>query len=211
MKPCLIIGASPAAEAMVAEPVCGADYYVICADGGLDLARRMGITPDLAIGDFDSVVVSPEGNWKTITLPREKDDTDLLAAVKEGFAAGCREFRILGGLGARLDHAYGNLSVLLYIANHGGVGMLEDCRTKVYLVRAGDPSLVLQKQEGKTVSVFPFGSENCTVTYRGLQYPLEHGTLSIDTPLGVSNVVCETEASILAEQGMAVVMIVEIE
>ena len=210
MKPCLIIGASPAAEAMLSETIRSEAYYVICADGGLDLAHRMNIVPDLVIGDFDSVTTPPEGDWKTIALPREKDDTDLLAAVKEGFAAGCREFRILGALGARLDHAYGNLSVLLYIANHGGIGVLEDSQTKVRLVRAGDAPLVLQKQIGETVSVFPFGAAQCTVTYQGLQYPLKHGILSIDTPLGVSNVICEATASINVEKGMAVVMIVKV-
>ena len=32
--------------------------YVICADGGADAAKRIGIMPDLIIGDLDSIFES---------------------------------------------------------------------------------------------------------------------------------------------------------
>ncbi|MFR1804855.1 MAG: thiamine diphosphokinase, partial [Faecalispora jeddahensis] len=32
-----------------------ADAFVICADGGLDVAAQYGIVPDLLVGDFDSI------------------------------------------------------------------------------------------------------------------------------------------------------------
>ena len=36
--------------------------YVICADGGYDIAALQGIRPDLILGDFDSITGTlPEG------------------------------------------------------------------------------------------------------------------------------------------------------
>jgi thiamine pyrophosphokinase len=63
--------------------------------------------------------------------------------------------------------------------------------------------------EGRTVSVFPFGTDHCVVTYHGLQYPMNHGILSSGMPLGVSNVVLSPEASILVESGTALVFLTE--
>lgn len=208
MKPCIIIGASPTCTVPAGFSASGC--YVICADGGYETARAIGVVPDVVIGDFDSAAAVPEGDFEVITLPREKDDTDLLAAVKLALEQGFRQFRILGALGGRLDHAYGNLSVLQFLAANGAVGVLEDGNTAVFLVRADDSPLVLEQQMGKTVSVFPFGVSQCVATYQGLQYPLEHGALSIEVPLGVSNVIVSDHAQITVEEGTAVVMVLDV-
>lgn len=207
MKPCIIIGASPSCTIPV--DFSSAGCYIVCADGGYETARSLGIVPDVVIGDFDSAAAVPEGDFEVISLPREKDDTDLLAAVKLALERGYRKFRILGALGGRMDHAYGNLSVLQFLAANGAVGVLEDENTVVSLVGAGDPPLVLEQQKGRTVSVFPFGVSQCVATYQGLQYPLEHGTLSIEVPLGVSNVIVSDHAQITVEAGTAIVIVLK--
>lgn len=204
MNECIVIGASPSATLPEGAILKTGDVF--CADGGLDLALRWGLTPTVVIGDFDSAQSAPEGPWETFRLPREKDDTDLLAAVKLALERGFQKFRIWGALGGRFDHAYGNLSVLRYLIDHGAYGVLEDGGTQVYLCTPETGTLMFTDRVGATVSVFPFGAPECTATYRGLQYPLEHGTLSIGVPIGASNVISEQHAEILVEQGMAVVM-----
>jgi thiamine pyrophosphokinase len=163
----------------------------------------------VVIGDFDSASAVMTGDFAVYPLPREKDDTDLLAAVKMGMERGFRRFRIFGGLGGRIDHTYGNFSVLQWIADNGGQGTLESRTTTVYLCRGGQEPLLLNGMEGRTVSVFPFGTDHCVVTYRGLQYPMNHGILSSGMPLGVSNMVLSPEASILVESGTALVFLTE--
>lgn len=207
MKPCIVIGASP--QASLPPAFTPGDSYLICADGGYDRAVEWGLMPHVVIGDFDSAEGVPQGDFEILSLPREKDDTDLLAAVKLALSRGYRAFRILGALGGRLDHAYGNLSVLQFIADQGGTAALEDGSTRVFLRRAGDPPLLLEQQQGKTVSVFPFGTSRCVATYTGLQYPLTHGELTIGVPLGVSNVVVEERASIFIESGTAIILVLE--
>ena len=79
---------------------------------------------------------------------------------------GYTQFRILGALGGRIDHQYGNFSVLQFIAEHGGSATLEDGSTIVALRRSGDAPFLLEKQKGRTVSVFPWCAKMRCKLYR---------------------------------------------
>ena len=57
------------------------DFAVYC-DCGLRHAERLGLRPSLIVGDFDSHP-RPATETETIVLPRGKDDTDSVFAVKE--------------------------------------------------------------------------------------------------------------------------------
>ena len=66
------------------EPL-GAEDFVIAADGGLAHVKKLGITPDRILGDFDSLGFTPEG---ANVFPVEKDDTDAMLAVRRGLELG---------------------------------------------------------------------------------------------------------------------------
>jgi len=87
--------------------------FVITADAGLCYLEEQGIRADLVIGDFDTLKCVPE-HPNTIGLSEEKDDTDTLAAVREGIRAGYTCFHIYCGTGGRIDHTMANLQVLAY-------------------------------------------------------------------------------------------------
>ena len=91
------------------------DQFVIAADGGLRHLEDRGIVPDCIVGDFDSLGRVPAGD-NIIQHPVEKDDTDMMLAVKTGLSLGCRTFVLYGGLGGRIDHAYANYQTLCYLA-----------------------------------------------------------------------------------------------
>ena len=77
---------------------------VLAADAGYLACRQAGITPDLLLGDFDSMD-QPADFDHVCRVPVEKDDTDTMLAVKTGLEQGCGEFYIYGGTGGRrLDH-----------------------------------------------------------------------------------------------------------
>ena len=97
MKRCVIIGGGDCSADVLKKNICS-DDYIICADGGYDIANVCGIIPDLLIGDFDSIRALPQ-NVKTITLPVEKDVTDTVAAFNEGVKAGFKSFVLFGGTG----------------------------------------------------------------------------------------------------------------
>ena len=154
---CFIIGAGSFYGLPV--PVRDTDT-VIAADGGWRVCRELSLTPSLLVADFDSLDAVPEFDH-ILRLPVEKDDTDMIRAVKEGFARGETEFHLLGGMGGRrTDHTLANMQTLAYIARHGGRGIL---------------------------SVFCLGADAEGVTIQGAQYPLADAALTADFPLGVSN------------------------
>lgn len=209
LKPCLVIGSAPISDVRCFPDISSENYFVICADGGLDFALRHHLVPDLVVGDFDSAVAEPPQGLETIRLPVDKDDTDLLFAVKEGLRRGYQEFRILGALGARIDHSYANFCVLQYLAQHDAQGVLEDEDTWITLLHPGKRVLELHYQQPRVLSVFPFGVSSCTLSYSGLRYPLEQGVLKVNEPIGVSNVVESSHAEIILQDGAALVMLMK--
>ncbi|MEG1848532.1 MAG: thiamine diphosphokinase, partial [Lachnospiraceae bacterium] len=112
-KKCYIIG-SGEFEATYFHP--GREDYLIAADGGYHRFVSLGLIPNLLIGDFDSIgkfeLSDEEAREKGIRierLPKEKNDTDLLAAIRVGLDEGCRDFHIFGGTGGRIDHTIANI------------------------------------------------------------------------------------------------------
>ena len=61
--------------------------YVIAADAGYENACRVGVEPDLLLGDYDSAP-RPEAGAKTVFLPAEKDDTDTYYAARKALELG---------------------------------------------------------------------------------------------------------------------------
>ena len=85
---------------------------VIAADGGYDTLRELGVTPDLLVGDMDSVKAVPTDIEK-LRVPVEKDETDTYLCYLEGVRRGYSNFVILGGVGGREDHTFANFSLLI--------------------------------------------------------------------------------------------------
>lgn len=78
--------------------------FLICADGGWACARQFGLMPQLVVGDFDSMPPAMRPDVPTLTLPTEKDDTDLVVCLHEGRKRGYTEFILAGAIGGRFDH-----------------------------------------------------------------------------------------------------------
>lgn len=204
---CMIIGASLIEDRRIFDEYNPENYFVICADAGYETALKYKITPDLVVGDFDSATKKPSDTTKLITLPREKDVTDTMFAVMKGITHGCHNFVLLGCLGgARFDHSIANLEVLQFIQDHGGRGVLADDHTRVFLLKDG--RLRMTGTKGATVSVFPYNGASCNVSYTGLQYPLNHETLTCGgTLMGVSNCIVDETAEIRVHSGTAMVIV----
>jgi len=173
------------------------DDLVIAADGGLLHTQVLGITPDVVLGDFDSLGFVPEG---ATVFPVEKDDPDSMLAVREGLSRGCREFLLYGCLdGKRLDHTVANFQTLQFLADQGAWGYLIGKDYIVTVVKNG--TLEFSPAAEGILSLFCMGSDARDVTLTGLHYPLENGTLTAGLPLGVSNHFTGNPATVTVKNG----------
>ncbi len=173
--------------------------YIIAADRGFDSLMAYGVAPDLAVGDFDSLGRTPD-HHNVIRLPREKDDTDMLFALRRGLELGYRRFVLLGGLGGRLEHTLGNLQLLDWLAAQDAQGFLAGDKTAATVLRDG--SLTFPAAMTGCLSVFPLGGPAKGVTLSGLKFPLNGFTMTDGAPtLGVSNEFVGESASVTVKDG----------
>lgn len=179
---------------------------VICADGGLRAARRLGVRPDAAIGDFDSAA-APLLAWarragaEIIRHPVEKDQTDAELALGFALARGAREVELFGALGGRVDHLLANVALLL----RGGRARVRIVDGAVEMFLAG-PRTVLAARPGDLVSLLPLSRTVSGVTTSGLKYPLRGAVLREGSSLGISNVVLSARASVAVRAGALLVV-----
>ena len=68
-----------------------AGELVICADRGLHHAQKLGIAPDIIVGDFDSFKGKLPENTEILRSIPEKDDTDTMLAVKLAIDRGAEQ------------------------------------------------------------------------------------------------------------------------
>ena len=198
MKPCIIFCAAGFDGLLSPIPD---DALTIAADGGLRHTQTLGIAPDVILGDFDSLGYVPEDSR---VFPVEKDDTDAMLAVRLGLERGCDWFEFYGALdGPRLDHTMANFQTLGYLATHGARGTLIG-RDYIATVLRGETLAFSEEAEG-ILSLFCLGA-SAEVTIEGLHYPLENGTLTPDSPLGVSNHFVGKPARITVHQGLVLAL-----
>ena len=208
---CFIIGAG---DLTVGSLEVGERDLVIAVDGGLSYCSVLGVEPDLILGDFDSVsqeeaktieMLEKQIPERVIRLPREKDDTDTLAALREGLRRGYRDFRIYGGTGGRFDHTFANIQCLLFLKKQEAVGYLVDGNGMILVLE--DESVEFQKGLEGYLSLFSLSQESLGVTIQGMKYPLNRAVLRNDFPLGISNEFTGEKAVISVEKGQLVCML----
>lgn len=198
----------------------GADL-VIAADGGARKAGRAGLTPELVVGDGDSLGESGLAEVRSAGIPLElaapdKDESDLELAVIAAVARGAGRVTILGALGGpRFDHAVANAWLLAHPALRDRTAVLLDARTRVRLLSwpavdgaaaAGRAEVILAGAPGDLVSLFPFGEDAVGVTTDGLAYPLRDEPLRAGPARGLSNVRTGAEARVSLRAGRLLIV-----
>ncbi len=202
MEPiCYVFGAG---EHFVSPPVLNSHDIIIAADGGYNYLEKYNLKPDLLIGDFDSLKGSLPENIDTTILPKEKDDTDMGAALDMGFRRGFRIFHIYGGTGGRLDHTLANIQCLTRLAKLGARGFLYDKDTIITAI--SDGSITFPAHQRGTLSVFAHCETATGVYEKGLKYNLNDAALTNTYPLGISNEFRGVESSVSVANGTLIII-----
>ncbi len=204
-KRCVIIGASPNTDIGVIKSNVVKDDFIVCADGGYILAQKLGIRPDIIIGDFDSSDFPKYSDCEIISLPVMKDDTDTNFCVKECIKRGYTNFLFLGVTGGRADHTFANLCTMKLLADKNMNSKIVDFSGSIYIMNSGKKEFI--NKSGLRFSIFPFACESCVVTLEGFLYEIQQSTLRADFPIGVSNTITNNIAKVTVHSGCALIMV----
>ncbi|HUN66881.1 MAG TPA: thiamine diphosphokinase [Bacteroidota bacterium] len=158
---------------------------IVCADGGANHALRLGIRPDLILGDLDSVTKSTLRAFRRVPLGYvdDQNSTDLEKTIRYCIHRGCRIIHVTGGFGSRIDHATGSIGCVRRFMPKCTVILHDESG---YLMPVGRKIRVATRT-GEMVSLIPL--TKCTgVTTSNLHYPLNNSTLEMGVREGIHNI-----------------------
>ena len=197
MKRCVIIGGAPITDYNIIKHYLNDDDYAVYCDSGLYHESGLGLTPSLIVGDFDSCK-NPHRDIETLVLPREKDDTDTMFAVKTALKRGYRDFLLIGVIGARLDHTLGNVYILDYLNKMNATGVIMDDYGEMEIV--GHVSVPVPDTYSY-FSLLSMWGDAKGVYIQNAKYPLIDATITTDYQYGVSNEPLKDGAEIWVTNG----------
>lgn len=183
MKRCVIVGASEIKNYdRIKSYFEEEDFFVFC-DGGFKHNMFLNVVPNLIIGDFDSYSYE-DFNVETISLPKEKDDTDTIYAVKEMLKRNYDYFLLIGVTGKRLDHTLANLSILLMIYEQNKKAMIVDDFSEIEIV---GKEKVYIKDNYKYFSLLNIYGIAKGVEIKNAKYNLKDASITTSYQYAVSN------------------------
>lgn len=183
---------------------------VIGADSGVGHALALGLTVDIAVGDFDSIdpevldAIERDG----VDIRRhsvDKDATDLELALDIALGLGVERIVLLGGNGGRLDHLLGNAMVLAD-ARYAGTRISALMGSAIVTVVHSGEDVEVAGAVEDYVSVLAVHGPAHQVHLEGLAWQLHGATLEPGTTLGISNRFIATTARIRIGSGTVLII-----
>lgn len=168
---------------------------IVCADGAYDYLGAYA-TPDILLGDFDSITKAPQ-NVATKKFPVDKDYTDGHLAILELKERGVTEAEIYGAYGGRPDHEYGNFA-LLALARSLGIDAVIKGDYDIYFVT---DEIRLNVKKDMTVSIVPFSDEAHIISTKGLKYSASDLRMNKLHLIGLSNTAIDDEIYLSVGEG----------
>jgi len=174
------------------------DGDIYCGDGGANYAIKLGYTPKVIIGDFDSIDEEilnsiDEEKTKLIKYPKDKDFTDGELVIDYVTNLGYEEISILGALGGRTDHMLANINLLMKYSHV----YFETENEKISLIEKGKNYTNMKDVK---ISFIPL-SDVEKLTLKGFQFPLEKKDVKRYSSLCMSNKIVENRAQLNLKRG----------
>ena len=179
---------------------------IIAANGGTHYCLNLGLTPDVVIGDLDSLTADDIkglqiASVEIIRYPAKKDQTDLELALRLAIDRGADEIVVFGAMGGRWDMSIANILLLAEQNLSGATIRIIDGRHEIMLLQAGK-EITFHGKKGNILSLIPLGRDALGITTIGLEYPLKNDVLRLGSSRGISNVLIRNSATVFLKQGL---------
>ena len=178
---------------------------IICADGGANSAKNLGIIPDYIVGDFDSINSSISDFFKKngrtkIIKDNNQEKTDLELAIALAETLNPSEILIIGAIGDRIDHTLANILCLAYIKPEIKAKIV-DFKNTIELV---DTSIDINGKKDDIISVVPL-TDLFGLSYKGLKWKVTDKNTRLGW-FGISNRLSDNKAKISLTKGKLLVI-----
>lgn len=186
-----------------------ASDLLIGADRGALLLIEHGLTPDIAVGDFDSVSQEDAERIRSASTrtescdPIDKNYTDTELAFELALDQRPSEIVMLGVTGGRMDHTLANVQLLIRALHHQVVCTIRDANNYIQLTGS---QLTVENHGFTYISLIPATMEVNGVTLQGFEYPLTDATLRQGQSLAVSNKLAGSAGIVSIESGLLFVI-----
>ncbi|MBI5022169.1 MAG: thiamine diphosphokinase [Ignavibacteriales bacterium] len=171
---------------------------IICADGGANHARELGVKPSVIIGDLDSILPSTQTFYHDVEQIQidDQNSTDLEKAIKYCIDHAITSIDIVGALGTRIDHTTGSLGCFKKFGTQIHIRMI-DSEGELTLIRN---EVHLDMHKGEKLSLIPL--DKCTgISTNNLKYILNNETLELGVRDGISNEAVSENVTIHVDTG----------
>lgn len=183
---------------------------LICVDGGTHHAWALHLTPDVVVGDLDSLDPRLQAELEAAGVrfevhPARKNETDLELALRLAVAEGATQIDVLAVLGGRLDQSLANLLLLARPEWMSVQVRVIEGNEAAWPVWGGQATSV-HGRVGDTLSLVPLTPVVTGVTLEGVEWPLYDTTLSLGSTLTISNVLVAPTARLQVGEGLVLVV-----
>ena len=183
------------------------DDFILCADGGTRHAFALGLTPNVVIGDLDSVMDEERRKMKelgveTIQHPTDKNETDLELAINHALTLNPSQILILAALGGRMDQTLANIALLSDLRLSTFDIRLSDGVEEIFFCR---DQVQVKGRSGDIVSLIPWQGEVTGVFTENLRWHLHHETLYPEKTRGISNEMTADVATVSIKSGLLLI------
>jgi len=180
--------------------------FIICADGSSNKLIKTKITPDIIIGDLDSIDKNVMLKYIKKGVPVMKlfdqETTDFEKCILFCRERNFNNLIILGAISDRTDHSLNNFSIIKRYYHEFDITIFDN----YFKIKFLTDSISFNYKIGETVSLLPFPVAR-NITTEGLMYSLKNETLTLGLREGTLNVATKNMISIKYRSGDLILFI----
>jgi len=172
-KPLVIVANGKFPENPIPLEILNNAKYIIACDGATDKLLKNGYSPDIIIGDLDSISASNKEKYKDIILEiSNQSENDLRKAINLSEQNNINKLSIIGASGNREDHLIGNIFSLF---KYPKINIKIFTNSGIF--RLINNSKKLKSFKGQKISIFTVDN-TIKIKTSGLKYNFNKNTIS---------------------------------